>query len=181
MIMSRRTADWGMLDKMHRSRVLITVALFFGLAVGCGGFDEDELTGYVHPSRMQFRDFVIAEAIQSDLDSVDKESVIEEMVDGLIQSGHLPQDCKNGVIQAIMEREELGSTGIGRGVAVPHTANPSVDRVVGTVGVSAEGVEFGSLDGQKVHVFFMLIFGVHLLHGYLQRTVATTNRIPFRS
>ena len=51
----------------------------------------------------------------------------------------------------------MGSTGIGRGVAVPHTKHPSVDRLVGTVGVSQEGVDFDSLDGEKVQLFFLLV------------------------
>ncbi len=56
-----------------------------------------------------------------------------------------------------MKREELGSTGIGRGVAVPHTKHPSVDRLVGTVAISRDGVDFESLDGDKVQLFFLLI------------------------
>ena len=60
-------------------------------------------------------------------------------------------------IKAITKREELGSTGIGRGVAVPHTKHPSVDKLVGTVGVSIDGVDFKSLDGEKVNLFFLLI------------------------
>ncbi len=56
-----------------------------------------------------------------------------------------------------MKREELGSTGIGRGVAVPHTKHPSVQRLVGTVAVSGEGIDFNSLDGEKVQLFFLLI------------------------
>ena len=56
-----------------------------------------------------------------------------------------------------MKREELGSTGIGRGVAVPHTKHSSVDSLIGTVGVSAEGVEFDSLDGEPVQLLFLLV------------------------
>ncbi len=56
-----------------------------------------------------------------------------------------------------MKREELGSTGIGRGVAVPHTKHPSVQRLVGTVAVSSDGIDFNSLDGEKVQLFFLLI------------------------
>ena len=56
-----------------------------------------------------------------------------------------------------MKREELGSTGIGRGVAVPHTKHPSVDRLIGTVSVSPTGVDFASLDGETVNLFFLLI------------------------
>ena len=61
------------------------------------------------------------------------------------------------IVKAILKREELGSTGIGRGVAVPHTKHPSVNRLVGTVAVSQEGVDFDSLDGEKVQLFFLLI------------------------
>ena len=50
-----------------------------------------------------------------------------------------PTDEQESIVKAIMKREELGSTGIGRGVAVPHTKHPSVDRLIGTVGVSGEG------------------------------------------
>jgi mannitol/fructose-specific phosphotransferase system IIA component (Ntr-type) len=60
-------------------------------------------------------------------------------------------------VAAIMKREELGSTGIGRGVAVPHTKHPSVSRLVGTVGISGDGVDFNSLDGDKVQLFFLLV------------------------
>ncbi len=51
----------------------------------------------------------------------------------------------------------MGSTGIGRGVAVPHTKHPSVDRLIGTVAVSPTGVDFASLDGETVNLFFLLI------------------------
>jgi mannitol/fructose-specific phosphotransferase system IIA component (Ntr-type) len=61
------------------------------------------------------------------------------------------------ITRAIMKREELGSTGIGRGVAVPHTKHPSVSQLLGTVAVSQPGVDFDSLDGEKVQLFFLLI------------------------
>jgi PTS system fructose-specific IIA component/PTS system nitrogen regulatory IIA component len=61
------------------------------------------------------------------------------------------------IVRAILNREDLGSTGIGRGVAVPHTKHASVTDLVGAVGVSSEGVDFNSLDGERVHVFFLLI------------------------
>ncbi|MCA9240675.1 MAG: PTS sugar transporter subunit IIA, partial [Planctomycetales bacterium] len=55
------------------------------------------------------------------------------------------------------KREELGSTGIGQGVAVPHTKHPTVGKICGAVGVSQSGVEFDSLDGEKVHLLFLLV------------------------
>jgi PTS system nitrogen regulatory IIA component len=106
---------------------------------------------------MKFADFVSSTAIKAELSSYDKEGVIRELVEALVQAGDIKSDEHEGIVAAIMKREELGSTGIGRGVAVPHTKHPSVDRLVGTVGVSTEGVDFNSLDGEKVQLFFLLI------------------------
>lgn len=106
---------------------------------------------------MKFSDFVHLDAIRAELQAEDKEEVIQELVDALASSGQINGDEKESIVEAIMKREELGSTGIGRGVAVPHTKHPSVDKLVGTVGVSTEGVDFESLDGEKVQLFFLLI------------------------
>jgi PTS system fructose-specific IIA component/PTS system nitrogen regulatory IIA component len=107
--------------------------------------------------QMKFSDFVCVEAIRADLTADDKQGVILELVGSLVTAGQIAPEDKESICRAIMKREELGSTGIGRGVAVPHTKHPSVDRLVGTVGVSAEGVGFDSLDGEKVQLFFLLI------------------------
>jgi fructose-specific phosphotransferase system IIA component len=106
---------------------------------------------------MKFADFVSREAVRADLTADDKESVIREMTQALLDAGKISPAEYEGIIKAILKREELGSTGIGRGVAVPHTKHASVDRLIGTVGVSAEGVDFDSLDGEKVNLFFLLI------------------------
>lgn len=106
---------------------------------------------------MKFADFVSVQAIRAELVADDKEGVIRELVDSLVQSGAVKGAEKDSIVKAILKREELGSTGIGRGVAVPHTKHPSVERLVGTVGVSSEGVDFNSLDGEKVQLFFLLV------------------------
>jgi mannitol/fructose-specific phosphotransferase system IIA component (Ntr-type) len=106
---------------------------------------------------MKFSDFINPVAIRADLKADDKESVIRELVECLTASGQIKADDRDDIVAAIMKREELGSTGIGRGVAVPHTKHPSVDKLVGTVGVSIDGVDFDSLDGEKVQLFFLLV------------------------
>jgi fructose-specific phosphotransferase system IIA component len=106
---------------------------------------------------MKFADFVCREAIRADLAADDKEGVIREMVQTLLDAGKIEKDESDSIVKAILKREELGSTGIGRGVAVPHTKHPSVDQLVGTVAISHEGVDFASLDGEKVYLFFLLI------------------------
>ena len=106
---------------------------------------------------MKFADFISREAIRAELTAEDKEGVIREMVQALLDAGKIERSEFESIIKAILKREELGSTGIGRGVAVPHTKHPSVDRLVGTVAVSHEGVDFNSLDGERVQLLFLLI------------------------
>jgi len=106
---------------------------------------------------MKFSEFISVKAIKAGLDSYDKEGVIRELITSLIEAGNIQGDDQESIVQAILKREELGSTGIGRGVAVPHTKHPSVERLVGTVGVSYEGVDFESLDGEQVNLFILLI------------------------
>jgi nitrogen PTS system EIIA component len=106
---------------------------------------------------MKFADFINVAAIKADVAADDKPTAIRELVESLAQSGAIAEADVPGIVAAIMKREELGSTGIGRGVAVPHTKHASVERLVGTVGVSVEGVDFNSLDGDKVHLLFLLV------------------------
>jgi PTS system nitrogen regulatory IIA component len=106
---------------------------------------------------MKFSDFINVASIKADLTADDKPAAIRELVESLAASGAIAAADAAGIVAAIMKREELGSTGIGRGVAVPHTKHASVERLVGTVGVSLEGVDFNSLDGDKVHLFFLLV------------------------
>jgi fructose-specific phosphotransferase system IIA component len=106
---------------------------------------------------MKFADFISTEAIRAKLNTENKEGVIREMAQALADAGKIAPGELEGIVKAILKREELGSTGIGRGVAVPHTKHASVNRLVGTVAVSQEGVDFDSLDGEKVQLFFLLI------------------------
>ena len=106
---------------------------------------------------MRFADFICRDAILAKLNASDKEGAIREMVQALCKAGKVEKEEYESIVKAILKREELGSTGIGRGVAVPHTKHPSVDRLVGSVAVSPEGVDFASLDGEVVHLFFLLI------------------------
>src|SRR5688572_12401408 len=106
---------------------------------------------------MKFSTFVCDRAMRADLVADDKESVIRELVGALVEADAIKAEEVENIVKAIMKREELGSTGIGRGVAVPHTKHASVEKLVGTVGVSGAGVDFLSLDGEKVQLFFLLV------------------------
>lgn len=106
---------------------------------------------------MKFADFINVSTIQAAMTADDKPTAIRELVESLARAGSIAEGEVPGIVAAIMKREELGSTGIGRGVAVPHTKHASVDRLVGTVGISVEGIDFNSLDGDKVHLLFLLV------------------------
>ena len=106
---------------------------------------------------MKFSDFVCPGAIRPQLQSSDKLGAIRELVEALVEAGRIAETEKESIVEAIMKREELGSTGIGRGIAVPHTKHASVSKLVGAVAVSEEGVNFDSLDGEKVQLMFVLI------------------------
>src|SRR6266403_2275275 len=106
---------------------------------------------------MRMSDFVVKDSISAELAASTKEGVIREMVENLRQAGYFKSTDSEDVVKEILRRELLGSTGIGRGVAIPHTKHGSVDRLIGTVALSKSGVPFDSLDGEPVHVFVLLI------------------------
>ena len=106
---------------------------------------------------MKFADFVLSDAVRAEVKATDKQGVIREMVKSIMDAGGVKKDEYEGIVKAIIKREELGSTGIGRGIAVPHTKHPSVKRLVGCVAVSSDGIDFDSLDCEKVQLFFLLV------------------------
>ena len=106
---------------------------------------------------MKLCDFVISASIIPDLRVGSKEDAIKAMVTGLREAGSIKAADEAGIVAAILKREELGSTGIGRGVAVPHTKHPSVDKLIAAIALLPDGVDFASLDGEPVYIMFLLV------------------------
>ena len=106
---------------------------------------------------MQIMDFLSKKAILTDIKSTNKEDVIKEMVDFLIEAGDVEKRNRNKLIDALMSREALGSTAIGQGIAIPHAKCDCVDKLVAAFGLSKKGVDFDSLDGELAYVFFLLV------------------------
>ena len=106
---------------------------------------------------MRMSDFVVKDSITPELSASTKEGIVREMVGSLRNAGQFQGSDPEEIIRAILKRELLGSTGIGRGVAIPHTKHGSAEKLIGTVALSRHGVDFDSLDGKPVHVFFLLI------------------------
>lgn len=106
---------------------------------------------------MKLSDFVVPEAILADLQVESKTGAIRAMVEALKNSGAIKPEDESSIVDAVLKREELGSTGIGNGVAVPHTKHPSVDRLIATVALAKSGIDFASLDGEDVFILFLLV------------------------
>ena len=106
---------------------------------------------------MQIMDFLSKKAILTDIKSTNKEDVIKEMVDFLIEASDVEKRDRNKLIDALMSREALGSTAIGQGIAIPHAKCDCVDKLVAAFGLSKKGVDFDSLDGELAYIFFLLV------------------------
>jgi len=101
----------------------------------------------------------------ADIQSRDKGKVLAELTDALVACDDSLQ--RDAVLQVLQEREQLGSTGIGDGVAIPHGKLKGIPELMLAFGRSRAGVDFESMDGQPAHLFFLLIapeesVGVHL-------------------
>ncbi len=106
---------------------------------------------------MKLCDFVVPLAILPDMRVSTKGDAVRMMVHSLKSCGSIRGDDEEDIVAAILKREELGSTGIGNGVAVPHTKHSSVDNLIATVALARDGVDFASLDGDDVHILFLLV------------------------
>lgn len=104
---------------------------------------------------MRILDFLNKDAIELNLKSNNKKEVIEELVEVLNKKGLLLD--KKVVLESLFEREELGSTGIGQGIAIPHSKTKGVKELIGVLGISKKGVDFEALDGEPVNIFFLLL------------------------
>jgi mannitol/fructose-specific phosphotransferase system IIA component (Ntr-type) len=106
---------------------------------------------------MKLSEFIGPEAIIPALESTERDAVLREMVASLADAGALPRDAIDEVVAAIIKREQNGSTGFGKGVAVPHVKHPKVKKMAGTVGRSETGIDFSALDHQPVYSVVLLL------------------------
>jgi nitrogen PTS system EIIA component len=106
---------------------------------------------------MRLADFVCSDAIVSELNSTDRDSVIKELVVALEKAGKLGKSKGSVIAGAVIKREDEASTGIGKGVAVPHVKHKSIKEVVAVIGCSTKGIDFSSLDKQLVYSVILLL------------------------
>jgi nitrogen PTS system EIIA component len=117
---------------------------------------------------MKLTDFIVKDAIVPELHASDRDGVIRELVTALAAAKALPAGEVDAVVKAIIGREKNGSTGFGKGVAVPHVKHSAVKKSVGAIGRSAVGVDFAALDQQPVYSVFLLISPTNNPDGHLQ-------------
>jgi len=106
---------------------------------------------------MKFSAFVVTEAITTDLEADTARAAVDEMIQALIRAKALPKDHRRKIVDAVMRREKKGTTGFGNGVAIPHAKHDGVPRIVGTVAVCKDGIDFAALDRAPVHLMFLLL------------------------
>lgn len=92
-----------------------------------------------------------------ELTSTDRKGVIRELIQSLTDHGQIPPEHSEAVAKAAIARESQGSTGFGKGVAVPHVKHACLPKMIATIGRSSHGVDFAALDRAPVYTVFMLL------------------------
>jgi len=106
---------------------------------------------------MKLLEFVLRDAIIPELENTDRNGVIREMVDAAIAAGAAPEATREELIKLILDREKKGSTGFGKGVAVPHVKHEKIAKMAAAIGVSQKGVDFNALDKAPVFSIVLLL------------------------
>jgi PTS system nitrogen regulatory IIA component len=114
---------------------------------------------------MNMKDVLRESCVIADLRGGTKKDVLTELISTLKTSGFIPS--VNEAVDVVLERERLGSTGIGEGVAIPHGKMKGINHVLCAFGRSKEGVDFDAVDEKPVHIFFLLLApedsaGIHI-------------------
>jgi mannitol/fructose-specific phosphotransferase system IIA component (Ntr-type) len=106
---------------------------------------------------LKFSQLVAPGAIVAQVKSSQRDEVIAELLDSVVASGTVPMALREEVLLRVMERERKGSTGFGRGVAVPHVKHKGVTKMAAAIGLSQRGIDFNALDKQPVHSVVLLV------------------------
>ena len=106
---------------------------------------------------MKYADFICFEATVAQLQATNRDDTITELILSLVNAGKLGKRISKDIAKAIIKRENEASTGMGKGVAIPHIKYKSVKEVIGVVGLSSAGIDFFALDKQPVHSVILLI------------------------
>jgi mannitol/fructose-specific phosphotransferase system IIA component (Ntr-type) len=131
---------------------------------------------------MTLRDYCVAAAILPNLDAADKEDAIRQLVAALAAAKAIPKPKTDAVLKEVVERERAASTGIGRGVGIPHARSAHVKQIVLAIGRIPRGVEFGAVDGERVKLVLLLISPKENNDAHLaaMKSIVTIARDPYQ-
>ncbi len=106
---------------------------------------------------IKLTEIVPEHAIVAPLKATDRDGVVRELIVAATKAGAAPEALVDELVTRVLDREKRGSTGFGRGVAVPHVKHKSVQRMAAAVGLATGGIDFNSLDKQPVYSVFLLL------------------------
>ncbi len=104
---------------------------------------------------MALIDLISEDIIKVPLEATTKRAAIEELIEVLVRAGKVKD--KDRILEAVLKRENLGSTGLEKGIAVPHAKAEEVPSLTLAIGISFKGVDFGAIDGKPSKVFFLML------------------------
>ncbi len=100
---------------------------------------------------------IVGKTFQTITEGTDKTEVIKQLAESLVTAGKISEDKLEAIIAGALERETLGSTGIGHGIAIPHCRTDLADEIICAYGTCAEGIDFASIDDEPVYCVFFLV------------------------
>lgn len=106
---------------------------------------------------MKLSDIVVDDAIRAELKSTTREEAIQELVEALAEAGAIPRKNAEEVSKAVIARESQATTGIGKGIALPHAKMKGIKSPIAAIGVSRDGLDFSSLDSKPVYSVILLL------------------------
>ncbi len=106
---------------------------------------------------MKLTDFIHTDSVIPELQAKDRNGVVRELIQSLADHGAIPEELVDPLVRSTIQRENQGSTGFGKGVAVPHVKHDKIAKLSATIGRSSHGVDFAALDRSPVYTIFLLL------------------------
>jgi mannitol/fructose-specific phosphotransferase system IIA component (Ntr-type) len=106
---------------------------------------------------MSLRDYCNPDAILCELEAADKEDAIRQLVDVLVEAKSVPKTKGSLIYREVIERERQASTGIGKGIGIPHARSQHAKKISMAIGLTGSGIDFSAVDGERVRVILLLV------------------------
>lgn len=129
---------------------------------------------------MKLTDIILKKAMLPNLKGRDRKTAITELAQALRKASEGEKFSVSEIVDAIIQREKLGTTGVGGGVAIPHAKVPGLKNVIGAFGRSSSGLDFTAVDGEAVHLVFLILSPPAQMEAYARalQKIMTTIKNP---